>query len=293
MAARVTAREATMKEENQIMDLSIFMMPETWVTLVTLLFLELALGVDNLVFITITSDRLPPEKQHLGRRLGLAGALIMRVIFLCFASALVHMTTALFTINLGFWSHGVSVRDLVLLAGGLYLVYKGASELLEMRRLATGEETIEERNAHRISLPQAVGTIMAMDLVFSIDSVITAVGLADQLIIMIIAVMVAILLMMAFVDQVSNFVNSNAGIKVLALVFMAVVGCLLTVESLGFHTGVEVIGIALEKFVIYVVLALALIVELVRIKLKAGAKQRAAREYAPGGAAVEPVRVRK
>lgn len=273
------------------MDLTIFTMPETWVTLVTLLFLELALGVDNLVFITITSDRLPPEKQHLGRRLGLAGALVMRIIFLCFASALVHMTAALFTIDLGFWSHGVSVRDLVLLAGGAYLVYKGISELVEMRRIATGKEASEERDAHRISLPQAVGTIMAMDLVFSIDSVITAVGLADQLIVMIVAVMVAILLMMAFVDQVSDFVNSNAGIKVLALVFMAVVGCLLAVESLGFHTGYEVIGIALEKFVIYVVLAIALVIELVRIKCKASKKNGAACErVAP---ATEAARVRE
>lgn len=258
------------------MDLSMFLLPETWITLVTLIFLELALGVDNLVFITITTDRLPPEKRKLGRRLGLAGAFFMRAILLCFASALVRMTNPLFTLSLGPWSHGFSVRDLILLAGGAYLVYKGVSELFGMR--AEGEAESGEgggrdregsgRGRATIGLAQAVGTIMVMDVVFSIDSVITAVGLADQLLVMILAVMLAILLMMVFVDQIANFVNSHRSIKMLALVFMAAVGALLVVESFGVESGVEVIGIALEKLVLYIVLAVALAVELVRIAAK-------------------------
>ena len=111
------------------MDLSIFASPEAWISLVSLIFLEIVLGVDNLVFISITTNRLPEDKQHIGRKLGLAGALVMRIIFLCFASFLVHMTTPLFTIDLGPYAHGFSVRDLVLLVGGGYLIYKGIAEL--------------------------------------------------------------------------------------------------------------------------------------------------------------------
>ena len=170
------------------MDLSIFATPEAWISLVTLIFLEIVLGVDNIVFISITTNRLPKEKQHIGRKLGLAGALVMRILFLCFASWLVHMTTPLFTIDLGFFSHGFSIRDLVMLAGGIYLIYKGIEELRGMLALTEvkAEHSEEHKQKHMLSLPQAVGTIMIMDIVFSIDSVITAVGLANHLIIMII-----------------------------------------------------------------------------------------------------------
>ncbi|MFR1167226.1 MAG: TerC family protein [Adlercreutzia equolifaciens] len=114
------------------MDLSIFLTPEAWISLLTLIFLEIVLGVDNLVFISITTNRLPPEKQHIGRKLGLAGALVMRILFLCFASYLVHMTASLFTVNLGAYSHGFSVRDIVMLVGGGYLIYKGIRELTDV-----------------------------------------------------------------------------------------------------------------------------------------------------------------
>ena len=153
------------------MDLSIFATPEAWISLVTLIFLEIVLGVDNLVFISITTNRLPEEKQHIGRKLGLAGALVMRILFLCFASYLVHMTAPLFTIDVGPYSHGFSIRDLVLLVGGAYLIYKGISELREMLKLTEvkAAHSEEHKALHLITLPQAVGTIMVMDLVFSID----------------------------------------------------------------------------------------------------------------------------
>ena len=178
------------RTEEEDVDLSIFATPEAWISLLTLIFLEIVLGVDNLVFISITTNRLPPEKQHIGRKLGLAGALVMRILFLCFASYLVHMTASLFTVNLGAYSHGFSVRDIVMLVGGGYLIYKGISELIDVLGLTEIKaETSEEHKArHLIGLPQAVGTIMVMDLVFSIDSVITAVGLAEHLIVMMDAV---------------------------------------------------------------------------------------------------------
>ena len=225
-------------------DLSIFTTPEAWISLITLLFLEIVLGVDNLVFIAITTDRLPAEKQHLGRKIGLLGALFMRILFLCFASFLVHMTTPLFTIpfiEIHGEPMGFSVRDLVLLAGGIYLIYKGIDEIRSVLNL-TEEKEQHEPEVHRsaITLPQAVITIMIMDLVFSIDSVITAVGLAQHLIIMILAVIIAVVLMMVFIDAISNFINQHTEIKILALVFIVMIGILLTLDGLGIKSGIEI-----------------------------------------------------
>ena len=253
-------------------DLSIFTTPEAWISLITLLFLEIVLGVDNLVFIAITTDRLPAEKQHLGRKIGLLGALIMRIIFLCFASFLVHMTTPLFTIPF-FEIHGepmgFSVRDLVLLAGGIYLIYKGIDEIRSVLNL-TEEKEQHEPEVHRsaITLPQAVITIMVMDLVFSIDSVITAVGLAQHLIIMILAVIVAVVLMMVFIDAISNFINQHTEIKILALVFIVMIGILLTLDGLGINSGIEILDMHLEKLMVYFAMVFSIILELIQMKYK-------------------------
>lgn len=253
------------------MDLSIFATPEAWISLVTLIFLEIVLGIDNLVFISITTNRLPQDKQHIGRKLGLAGALIMRIIFLCFASYLVHMTSPLFTLDLGSWSHGFSVRDLVLLAGGVYLIYKGIAELLETLRLTElkAAHSEEHKEIHMIGLPQAVGTIMVMDLVFSIDSVITAVGMADHLIVMIIAVMLAVFLMMAFIDPISNFINGHPEMKILALTFIVTIGALLVIDSAGIHTGIELLHMPLEKLMVYFAMVFSIVLELIQMRYNA------------------------
>ena len=250
------------------MDLSIFATPEAWISLVTLIFLEIVLGVDNLVFISITTNRLPEEKQHIGRKLGLAGALVMRIVFLCFASYLVHMTAPLFTIDVGPYSHGFSIRDLVLLVGGAYLIYKGISELREMLKLTEvkAAHSEEHKALHLITLPQAVGTIMVMDLVFSIDSVITAVGMADHLIIMIIAVMLAVFLMMAFIDPISDFINGHPEMKMLALTFIVAIGALLVIDSAGFHTGIELLHMPLEKLMVYFAMVFCIVLEVVQMR---------------------------
>lgn len=253
-------------------DLSIFTTPEAWISLITLLFLEIVLGVDNLVFIAITTDRLPAEKQHLGRKIGLLGALIMRIIFLCFASFLVHMTTPLFTIpfiEIHGEPMGFSVRDLVLLAGGIYLIYKGIDEIRSVLNL-TEEKEQHEPEVHRsaITLLQAVITIMVMDLVFSIDSVITAVGLAQHLIIMILAVIIAVVLMMVFIDAISNFINQHTEIKILALVFIVMIGILLTLDGLGINSGIEILDMHLEKLMVYFAMVFSIILELIQMKYK-------------------------
>ena len=250
------------------MDLSIFATPEAWISLLTLIFLEIVLGVDNLVFISITTNRLPEEKRHIGRKLGLAGALVMRILFLCFASYLVHMTTPLFTVDWGFFSHGFSVRDIVMLVGGAYLIYKGIRELVDVLALTEIKaETSEEHKArHLISLPQAVGTIMVMDLVFSIDSVITAVGLAEHLIIMILAVMIAVIIMMVFIDPISNFINSHPEMKILALVFIVAIGVLLVLDSAGIHTSIEVLDMHMEKLMVYFAMIFAVALEFIQMR---------------------------
>lgn len=250
------------------MDLSIFATPEAWISLVTLIFLEIILGVDNLVFISITTNRLPEDKQHIGRKLGLAGALVMRIVFLCFASYLVHMTAPIFTVDLGAYSHGFSVRDLVLLIGGVYLIYKGIAELRDMLKLTEikAEHCEEHKALHMITLPQAVGTIMVMDLVFSIDSVITAVGMADHLIIMIIAVMLAVFMMMIFIDPISNFINGHPEMKMLALTFIIAIGGLLVIDSAGFHTGIELLHMPLEKLIVYFAMVFCIVLELIQMR---------------------------
>lgn len=259
------------RTEEEDVDLSIFLTPEAWISLLTLIFLEVVLGVDNLVFISITTNRLPPEKQHIGRKLGLAGALVMRILFLCFASYLVHMTASLFTVSLGAYSHGFSVRDIVMLVGGGYLIYKGIRELTDVLALTEIKaETSEEHKArHLIGLPQAVGTIMVMDLVFSIDSVITAVGMADHLIIMIIAVMLAVILMMIFIDPISNFINGHPEMKMLALTFIVAIGALLVIDSAGFHTGIELLHMPLEKLMVYFAMVFSIVLELIQMRYNA------------------------
>ena len=280
------------------MDLSIFATPEAWISLITLMFLEVVLGVDNIVFISITSNRLAPEKQHIGRKLGLAGAMVSRCIFLCFASYLVHMSNPLFTIDLGFFAHAFSVRDLVLLFGGAYLIYKGVSELRDV--LALTEEKAEAAGAgegkHRIGLVQAIATIMVMDVVFSIDSVITAVGLAEHLIIMIMAVVFAIIIMMVFIDAISDFINKHTEMKILALVFIGVIGVLLFLDSLGINSGIEVLDMHMEKLMVYFAMVFAVVLEIIQMRWsgnlarwKAGlaAEAKAEAEAAPAKASGE------
>ncbi len=259
------------------MDLMALFTPEALISLVTLTFLEIVLGVDNIVFITITSNRLPKEKQHIGRKLGLAGALVSRCIFLCFASYLVHLVNPLFFVA----GHGFCVRDIILLAGGAYLIYKGIVEVRSVLALEEERERHEKQtqggqasdHLKRIGLPQAVATIMVMDVVFSIDSVITAVGLAEHLIIMILAVMIAICLMMVFIDQVSNFINEHAEMKILALVFITAIGVLLVLDSLGINSHIEVLGMHMEKLMVYFAMVFAFALELVQMRYNTNLKK--------------------
>ena len=202
--------------------------------------LEIALGVDNLVFISITSGRLPPEKQHLGRRLGLLGAMVMRCILLCCVVWIMSINVVVVTLPFGVvdGTTPINVQGLVYLLGGAYLIYKGITELVETinepitaLKASEGDEKAKAAREKTITLPQAVATIMVMDIVFSLDSVITAAGLSGQILVMIIAVIGAVTIMIVFADPIGNFINDNPEIKVVALGFITLVGVELILKA--------------------------------------------------------------
>lgn len=209
--------------------------PAGWGQVVILMFLEIALGVDNLVFISITSGRLPAEKQHIGRRLGLAAAMVMRCILLCCVVWIMSINVVVVTLPFGVvdGTTPINVQGLVYLLGGIYLIYKGITELVETinEPLHAGEAGQEGGPRKMLTLPQAVVTIMLMDIVFSLDSVITAAGLSGQILVMIIAVIGAVSIMIVFADPIGTFINDNPEIKVVALCFIALVGVELLLEA--------------------------------------------------------------
>ena len=160
------------------------------------------------------------------------------------------------------------MRDFVLLLGGAYLIYKGIDELRDVLSLTEekAEHSEEHKSLRQIGLVQAIATIMVMDVVFSIDSVITAVGLADHLIIMIMAVMIAIVVMMVFIDPISDFINKHTEMKILALVFISVIGVLLLLDSLGINSGIEVLDMHMEKLMVYFAMVFAVVLELIQMR---------------------------
>ncbi len=261
-----------------------------WAEVLILMFLEMALGIDNLVFIAITTDRLPKDKQHIGRRLGLGAAMVMRCILLCCVVWIMSINVVLFTLPFGVedGQTAIDVRDMVFLIGGLYLVYKGVSELKESFEAAhdlpgeLGGQTPQPRK--RIGLARAVGTIMVMDIVFSLDSVITAAGLSGQILVMIIAVIGAVSIMIVFADPISNFINRNYEIKVVALAFITLVGVELLFE--GFH--VEAIAGAPLSTLLYGMMifgfAVSLLIMLQR-RVRENAHKRISSEQVPAAQA--------
>ena len=267
-----------------------------WLTIVILFFLEVVLGIDNLVFIAITSSRLPAAKQSLGRRLGLALALVMRIILLSLCFLLVHLTATLFTLpfTIPGTDPAFNAKDLILLAGGLYLVIKGLRELVAKislkeekeaaaQNLQNGEKSIpahtpsvplrsasaqrerRTRSSAQITLSRAVLTIVAMDAIFSLDSVITAVGLSGQLLVMILAVILAVVLMIIFADPISNFINQNPEMKILALVFICLVGLKLIAESFGIELLVQATHISVLDLMLYFAMFLTLLVTILQM----------------------------
>jgi len=222
------------------------------ISLFTLILMEIILGIDNIIFIAILCGYLPKKDQRKARLIGLSLALIARVILLFTISWISHLVKPLFSIG----DFGVSGRDLILFAGGIFLVFKTVVEIYHKIRIA---DHVEGPKARQMTMRQAIIQITLIDIVFSFDSILTAVGLSNQIIIMVLAVVVAMVVMILFAPYVSGFIEKFPTLKMLALVFLVVIGGMLVAESLHFH---------IDKSYIYVAMLFSVIVELLNIRLR-------------------------
>ena len=239
-------------------DFSAFAHPATWISLLTLTFMEIVLGIDNIIFISIVVNRLPREQQARGRTIGLLLALLFRIGLLLSISWIVGLRTPLFDLPFPWLAQpfGVTGRDLILLAGGLFLMYKSTTEI---HTKLQGEEEEETVGGKGVSMMSIILQIVVIDIVFSFDSILTAVGLVDNVLVMIAAVICAMGIMLAFSGVVANFVNDNPTIKMLALSFLIMIGFMLVMEA-GHKE--------IEKGYLYFAMAFSLTVEVLNLRLR-------------------------
>jgi predicted tellurium resistance membrane protein TerC len=233
--------------------------PEIWISLITLTLLEIVLGVDNIVFISILAGKLPAGQQGQARKTGLLLALFTRILLLCGLAWMVKLTAPLFHV-LG---HGVSGRDLILVAGGLFLIYKATHEI-------HGKLEGEDGSVTRALAPtfaSVIVQILLLDVVFSLDSVITAVGMAQKLGVMIAAVILAVLFMLAFAGYISRFIEAHPTLKILALSFLLMIGGTLVMEGCGQEV---------HKGYIYFAMAFSAVVETLNIRMRSKQAQKVA-----------------
>lgn len=239
--------------------------PEIWISLVTLTVLEIVLGIDNIIFISIMASKLPASKQKKARQLGLALAMITRVLLLLSLTWIMTLTSPLF--NMGDWiglTEGewfekltISGRDLILIIGGLFLIYKSTREIHEKLE---GDEYTSETKAI-VTFTGVIIQILLLDIVFSLDSVITAVGMADHIGVMIAAVIIAVAVMIVSAAGISDFVNKHPTVKMLALSFLLLIGVSLLAEGFEQH---------IPKGYIYFAMAFSVLVEMLNLKMKKG-----------------------
>ncbi|HTM95946.1 MAG TPA: TerC family protein [Croceibacterium sp.] len=250
--------------------------PAAWAALLTLIVLEIVLGVDNLVFIAILSNKLPKEQQSRARRIGLMLALIMRIALLMLIGWLVTLQTPLFDLGLegAAGSHGqptfetaFSGRDLILLGGGLFLLWKATKEIHHSMdpEGESGELLDQDKGVAEIAFTSAIIQIIALDLVFSIDSILTAVGMTDDVPIMVAAVIITVTVMLFAADPLAKFIEKNPSIVMLALAFLVMIGLVLIADGFGFHV---------PKGYIYAAMAFSVGVELLNMASRARRKRQ-------------------
>ncbi len=228
--------------------------PSTWIAFGTLTFLEIVLGVDNIIFISILSGKLPLAQQLRARRVGLLGAMLSRVLLLFSLAWIVRLTAPLFTAI----GHPISGRDLILIGGGLFLLGKSTFEMHE--RLEGGEAAASGRRA--ASFVSVIAQIMVLDVIFSLDSVITAVGMVDEIWVMVAAVVASVAIMMAAAEPISAFVHRHPTVKMLALSFLLLIGLSLLLEGFGQH---------IPKGYIYFAMGFSVFVEMINLRVRAKA----------------------
>ncbi len=225
--------------------------PQTWIAFATLTALELVLGIDNVIFISILVDKLPPERREFARKIGLFAAMFMRIGLLLMLAWIVGLTEPMFSV-LG---KGFSGRDLVLMFGGLFLLWKSVGEI---HQTLEGAHEQKQGSVHA-SFGAVIVQIMLIDIVFSLDSIITAVGMVDEVAVRIAAVIVSVALMMLFAGAIGRFVSAHPTIKMLALSFLVAIGVVLIAESFGTHV---------PKGYIYTAMAFSVIVEMLNLRLR-------------------------
>jgi predicted tellurium resistance membrane protein TerC len=225
--------------------------PQIWIALATLTFLEIVLGVDNIIFISILSGKLPEEQQPRARRIGLLGAMATRVLLLLSLAWIIRLTAPWFTI----FRHEISGRDLILILGGLFLLGKSTYEIHDKLEGAEGHASARVA----ASFASVIIQIMLLDIVFSLDSVITAVGMVDELWVMIAAVMIAVGIMMASAESISGFVHKHPTVKMLALSFLLLIGMSLILEGFNHH---------IPKGYIYFAMGFSVFVEMINLRLR-------------------------
>ena len=246
------------------MDLSFLSSPDAWLTLITLSALEIVLGIDNLVFISIAVGRLPEAQRPLARKFGIAVACITRILLLVMLAFLARMEEDLFVL----FGMGISIRDLVLILGGVFLLVKGS---LEIRDLISGGEDEDPRTTKSSSVFWVViAQIAVIDIVFSLDSVITAVGIAQHIPIMVFAILLAVAIMLLAANPLGAFIDANPTVKMLALTFILLVGAVLVLDGFGVHV---------PKPYIYFAMGFSVLVEWLNLLMR-----RKAREHHVPGA---------
>lgn len=231
--------------------MEIFLQPESWIALLTLTFLEIVLGIDNIIFISLVTNQLPQARQKSIRNTGLLLAMLFRSVLLLTISFFIRLTNPLFTV----FNLGLSVRDLILIAGGVFLVVKSISEI---HKKMEGDDHTVKVNVKTSALAVLVQIIL-LDLIFSFDSILTAIGLTDTVLLMIIAIIIAIGVMMIFAGAVSRFINAHPTLQVLALSFLILIGFMLVIDGLHYHV---------PKGYIYFAVFFSVIVEVINMRIR-------------------------
>jgi len=254
--------------------------PAAWAALVTLIVMEVVLGIDNLIFISILSNKLPEENRQKVRRLGISLALIMRLILLSTIAWIVGLVQPVFTV----FGNEFSWKDLILIGGGLFLVWKATKEIHHTVDPTPSHDVMDKKDVMIMNAGAAIFQIILLDIVFSIDSILTAVGMTEHLPIMVVAVLVAVTVMLLAADPLANFINKNPSVVMLALGFLLMIGMVLIADGFGYHV---------PKGYIYAAMAFSAGVEALNMMGRRGATKKEMAEQARSDANAAEVRAQK